>query len=156
MATRMPVSQTKPQKHEGEDAMSKSGTFIDQTDTREIQFDQWIPFLAAFTKENRGAHGRLEVVGADTDIGYRVQTENHPFDGAAADIKDRERTVWIAFGSTPENHLTHGIHNATAIRVVPAMGEAGPVLEVEAADGTRTILELTRPEDYALPPAENR
>ncbi len=136
--------------------MSKSSTLANQINTREIHIDEWILFLAAFTKENRGAHGRLEVVGPDTDAGYEVRTEDWPFDGVAADVKDRERTVWIAFGSTPENHLTHGVHNATIIRVVPATEEAGPVLEVEAADGTKTILELTKPEDYALPSSETR
>ncbi len=134
--------------------MSKSSSFV--IDTREIPVDQWIPFLAAFTKENRGAHARLEVVGPDADVGYQVETEDRPFDGVAADIKDRERTVWIAFGATPENHLTHGVHHATVIRVVAATEEGGPVLEVEAADGTRTILEMTKPEEYALPPAEGR
>jgi hypothetical protein len=28
------------------------------------------------------------------------------------------------------------------------------VVEVEAQNGTKTLLELTRPEDYALPPAK--
>jgi hypothetical protein len=30
----------------------------------------------------------------------------------------------------------------------------GAVVEVEAKDGTKTLLELTRPEEYALPPAK--
>ena len=30
--------------------------------------DQWIPFCAQFTRENRGAHAVLEVLG--DDLGY--------------------------------------------------------------------------------------
>jgi hypothetical protein len=48
---------------------------------REIEPDRWIPFLAEFTRENRGAHARLEVLAADQ--GYQVETENPPFDGVS-------------------------------------------------------------------------
>jgi len=40
-------------------------------------------FLADFTRNNRGAHARLEVLGLD--VGYQVETDNRPFDGIAAD-----------------------------------------------------------------------
>jgi hypothetical protein len=56
-------------------------------------------FSADFTRENRGAHAVVEVLGPD--VGYNVQTEDRPFDGIAADVKDGEDTVWITFGSTP-------------------------------------------------------
>ena len=134
--------------------MSKSKTQANQQNTEEIQFDQWVPFLDEFTRENRGAHARLEVVGADTDIGYQVETENKPFDGVSADVKVHERTVWITFGSTADEHITHGIQSASVIRTLPPTENTGPVLEVEAADGTKNILELTKPGSYTLPPAK--
>jgi len=129
--------------------MSKA-TVSRRGDTQKIARDQWNAFLAEFTRENRGAHARLDVIGAD--VGYQVETDDRPFDGVAADIKDRERIVWISFGSTPTDHLTHGVHDATAIWVLQPTGDAGPVLEIEAEDGTRTVLELSKPEAYALPP----
>ena len=134
--------------------MSKSSTLANQRDTQEILVGRWIPFLAEFTRENRGAHARLEIVSADADVGYQVETEDRPFDGVSADVKDGERIVWIAFGSTAENHMTHGIHRATVIRMLPETETTGAVLEVEAADGTRTILTLTKPDAYALPRPE--
>jgi hypothetical protein len=72
--------------------------------TQDIDKDRWSTFLAEFTRENRGAHARLEVLGPD--VGYQVQTEDRPFDGVSADTKDGERAVWITFGSTTEDHLT--------------------------------------------------
>jgi hypothetical protein len=136
--------------------MSKSSTLANQRDTQEVSVDRWIPFLAEFTRENRGAHARLEIVGAEAEVGYQVETEDRPFDGVLADVKGGERAVWIAFGSTAEDHMTHGIQGATLIRMLPATETTGAVLEVEAADGTRTILGLTKPDAYALPPAEPR
>ena len=119
--------------------------------TQEIAPEQWIAFFAEFTRQHRGAHARLEVLG--TGVGYQVETEGRPFDGVSTDVKDGERAVWITFGSTPDDHLAHGVHNVTVARVLPPIGQSGAVLEVEARDGTRTVLELTRPEAYALPPA---
>jgi hypothetical protein len=136
--------------------MSKSSSSINQRNAQEIHADRWIPFLAEFTRENRGAHARLEVVAPDVEVGYQVETEDRPFDGVSADIKDRERTIWIAFGSRPEDHLTHGVERAMVIRTLPKDENGGVVLEVEAVDGTNTILELTSPAAYALPPAEPR
>jgi hypothetical protein len=64
-----------------------------------------------FTRENRGAHAVLKVLGEGA--GRQVATEDRPFDGISADAKDGENTVWIAFGSTPDDLFTHGVHGAT-------------------------------------------
>jgi len=115
--------------------------------TRDIAVDEWTPFLAAFTRENRGAHAVLEVLGEG------VVTENRLFDGISADTKDGERSVWVAFGPTPGGHFTHGVHSVTAIRVRAATGDSGAAIEINSGDGATTLLILSRPEDYALPPA---
>jgi hypothetical protein len=120
-------------------------------DTQTIPNKEWIPYLAQFTRENRGAHAKLEIV-AD-EIGDQFETEDRQFDGVAADIKDNECVVWIAFAGTPDDHLTHGIQNVTALRAIPATASRGATLEFETKDGTKTLLELTLPEEYALPPA---
>jgi hypothetical protein len=117
--------------------------------TEEIRKDQWIPFLAAFTRENRGAHARVEVLGPD--IGSQVETDNRPFDGISTDVKDGEHAVWITFGSTRADHVAHGVQNVAAIRVRPPVSDFGAVVEIVAQGGTRTILELSRPEAYELP-----
>jgi Family of unknown function (DUF5335) len=119
--------------------------------TQDVGKDQWSTFLAEFTRENRGAHARLEVLGPE--VGHQVPADDRPFDGISADMKDGEQTVWITFGSTTEDHFTHGIHNVTAIHLRPPVGESGPALEINAQDKTATLLELSRPEAYALPPS---
>ena len=118
--------------------MSKSNTLSKQSNVQEIHQDQWIPFFAEFTRENRGAHARLEIIGAGSDVGFQAETENRPFDGVSADIKDGERTVWITFGSTIADHLSHGIHAAVTIRMLPLTEHTGAVSEIESADGTKT------------------
>ena len=123
--------------------------------TQQIREDQWIPFFDDFTRDNRGAHARLEVTGVD-DVGYEVETEDRPFEGVSVDTKGGERTVWIVFGAQPQDHFTHGVHNVAAVRALPPQGGRGGVLEIEAKDGVKTILTLSWPEEYAIPPAQPR
>src|ERR1700704_4539046 len=101
--------------------------------TQQIEPNQWIQFLSKFTRDYRGAHGRLEVIGGE--VGYQVETENLPFEGVSAGAKDGEYSVWIIFGATPADHLAHGVHGATVIRILPPSNVRGPVLEVDAKDG---------------------
>ena len=131
--------------------MARRSVVTGQGSTRDIAADEWVPFLDAFTRENRGAHAVLEVLGEG--VGRQVATEDRPFDGISADTKAGERSVWITFGSTAADNFTHGVHAVTAIRVRPATVDSGAAVEVEARDGTRTLLILSRPEEYALPPA---
>ena len=115
--------------------------------------EEWNAFLARLTRDNRGAHAELEVLGLD--VGHYVALEDRPFDGIAADVKDGEDIVWMMFGQDSEDRLTHGIQQVTAIRVRPPVGASGTALEVESKDGTRTLLELSWPEAYELPPPSN-
>ena len=68
--------------------------------TRDVAQDRWTPFLAEFTRENRGAHARLTIIGVNTEVGVRVETENRPFDGVSADLKDGEAV-----------NSTHGVYD---------------------------------------------
>jgi hypothetical protein len=115
----------------------------------EISRDHWNAVLAAITRDYRGAHARLEVIGPD--VGSQVQTDDRPFYGIAADVKDRECVIWIHFDG-----LDHGVHSTNAIRMLSRIGEAGPVIEIEDNDGVKTILTLEPPEKHELPPGEGR
>ncbi len=107
--------------------------------------------MANFTRVNRGAHAELEVLGLE--VGHYVPTEDRPFDGMAADVKDGEDIVWMYFGQDAGDRLTHGIQHATAVRVRLPEGGSGYAVEVDAKDGTRTLLELSLPQAFELPPA---
>jgi hypothetical protein len=132
--------------------MSNAATPINDITMQVIPKEQWIAFLAAFTHRNRGAHARLEVLGSEA--GYQVETENRPLDGVAADAKDGEDTVWISFGATPADHLTHGVHHAATLYTLRPTENGGEIFAVESSDGSKTVLYLSNPEDFALPPAE--
>jgi hypothetical protein len=119
--------------------------------SQEVRREQWEPVLTSVTRDYRGAHARLQVFGPD--VGYQVETADRPFDGIAVDLKDGEHIVWIHFESSPGDHLAHGVHDVTAIRMLQPTATTGPVIEVEGADGTKSLLTLNNPEENALPPA---
>ena len=124
-------------------------SMVTRQGTRDIPANEWIPFLANFTRENRGAHAFLEVLCKG--VGRLVATEDRPFNGISADARDGENTVWIAFSSTADDLFTHGVHGATAIRVRLATVDSGAAVEIEAGDGTITLLILSRPEESRPP-----
>ena len=124
-------------------------SMVTRKGTRDIPANEWIPFLANFTRENRGARAFLEVLCKG--VGRLVATEDRRFEGISADAKDGENTVWIGFSSTPADPFAHGVHRATAIRVRPATVDSGAAIEVEAGDGTTTLLILSRPEESRPP-----
>jgi hypothetical protein len=108
----------------------------------------WGAFLAEFTRENQGAHGRLQVHGPE--IGRLVQIDNQPFAGVWGGIRNGAHAVAISFGLSGQDYFTHRIQNVTAIRARPSVGAAGVALEVVAPDNTTTLLELSKPATYAV------
>lgn len=132
--------------------MGETTTLPSGRATLDVPVEEWAVFMDEFTRDNRGAHGEIEILGAE-DIPRIIEIEDRLFGGISVDHKDGEDTIWILFGADPDDSVSHSIVNATAVHAVPASGAQGAVLEIEAKDGTRTLLELTLPEEFALPPA---
>jgi hypothetical protein len=124
-----------------------------QSGAVEIPEDRWNAFFREFTGENLGAHGRLEMMNLD-DVGREVGLENRPFQGISADTKGSDTAIWITFGTTPNDHFAHGIHGAKSVRWLRAEGDRGAVLEIVDRDGTKTILTLSPPQEFALSEAD--
>lgn len=113
-----------------------------------IPQDQWITFLADFTRRNRGAHARLEIM--NLEAGDNVVAENRQLDGVAADTKDGEHNVWITFSDSP-GQLTHGVHDAAVLYALAPSESSGEILTVESRDGSKTVLYLSKSGQFALP-----
>src|SRR5207237_2231111 len=116
--------------------------------SREIMCEQWGAFLAQFTRENRGAHARLESLNRENE--HHVET-HQPFNSISVDMREGTGSVWITFWSNNSTHTARAIHGVTAIRMLSGAGRHGAALEVQSSDGSRTILALANPGAYALP-----
>ena len=68
---------------------------MERAETREIDHDQWVPFLAEFSKAHFGEPVKVRVVGRDGRQ-HRRRATNRPsplmaIDGTVADVDRRRR-----------------------------------------------------------------
>ena len=107
-----------------------------------IKRDRWQDYLDEFSKRNRGRASRVEVLSED--LGAQEAAEMLPFEGISFESRGSAApAVEIMLGGTgaaDSRHLTHTITEAR--RIAPKLGADGreDALEIEARDGTRTIL----------------
>jgi hypothetical protein len=116
----------------------------------EIEQSEWVVYLNEFNKRNGGRAAHVEVIGED--VGAQEVVEKLPFDGITFENKGAQGpNVEIMLGASANQHLTHTISDVC--RIVPKEGAGGreEALEIEAADGTKTLIVFE--ELVALPKA---
>ena len=106
--------------------------------TREVPSYQWSTFFDEYTRTHQGQPVTLTML--DAGIGAQEETKGLPFVGVSTDRKDGEPRVFVMVGDQPTGHLTHSIMNPVHIRIRQAEGEAPDTIEIEAADGARTLV----------------
>ena len=108
----------------------------------EIERERWQDYLDEFSKRNQGRAARVEVMSED--LGAQEAAEMLPFEGITFESKGSlAPSVEIMLGGTgaaDSRHMAHTVIEAR--RIVPKTGADGreDALEIEAGDGTRTIL----------------
>jgi hypothetical protein len=105
---------------------------------REIPAEEWSRSLDSFSRDHVGWSATLEVMG--DDIGDQMEADALPLAGVSADAE--RRTVWVALAKSADDHITHSIDHVSHLRIVD--GESEPAIQIEAADGAKTLLRLTR------------
>jgi hypothetical protein len=107
--------------------------------TLEIPSDEWKGFLDRFSRQHEGWLATLEVFAPE--IGAQQEALELPLEGISAAMKDSEpRTIAISLGKTPEDHVTHTIVEPTRVWLEQTPEGANAALEIESADGTKTLL----------------
>ncbi len=107
--------------------------------TREIPRSEWRKFFDSFSRQHEGWLTTVEVVGGD--IGDQLEATELPLQGISADVKGSEPdAVEIAVGSGPADEITHIIPNASRVLFDQSAAGADEGLEIESADGERTIM----------------
>ena len=105
--------------------------------TVEIPREAWVQRLNEFTSIHAGWLVSLDVLGSD--LGAQHEIDNLPLLCVGADRTDHDRTIEVSVGRSGE-HLTHMIAGATRIYIERTDDGADAALQVESADGTKTIL----------------
>lgn len=110
-------------------------------DTKEIMQNEWLPFLNEFSKQHQGDIATMEIIG--DDIGAQIEGRALPFAGVSVEKAGTENsTISVMLGIEPTEHLEHRIYEAEHLRIASSADGIHDALEIEAADGTRTILQV--------------
>ncbi len=117
--------------------------------TRSIREEEWEEFLDSLSREMSSRPVTVQVV--DPELGYQLETGRLPFVGASADLNaGGGPRIEVMVGTLEANHTTHSIMRPRAVRIEEDDQGAPEVLEIEAADGSKTLV-LLRPAEQGEP-----
>lgn len=103
----------------------------------DIEPGEWISFLDGFSRQHEGWLATVEVATAG---GMLKEVVNRRLRGVSIDHADGHQRAYVEMGDTSGEALTHTVESPTRIRFRRTQSGAHEGLEIESADGTRTIV----------------
>jgi hypothetical protein len=113
------------------------------TGTQEIPRDAWNEFFAAFSEQHEDDEVDVEVLGAD--IGAQTEARELCLRGISPATSPSDGGLAVMLESPDGTHLTHMIAKPVHVWVQRAADESDGSLEIESADGTKTLLRFVAP-----------
>jgi hypothetical protein len=115
-----------------------------RTRTEEIPQRDWVEYLDEFSRGHQGEQVTVEVMSKE--VGAQVEARDVPLQGISADRKrSGEHDVNIILGKELNPPLTHIVPEARRIFVMSSDQGTDQALEIEAADGSRTLVRFELP-----------
>jgi hypothetical protein len=108
--------------------------------TVEVPRDRWSKFFDDFSRQHEGWIVSIEVLGSE--IGDQEEATS-PLVGISADLKDKESRITVMTGDGRKAHLTHIVNTPTRVWFREPEESAHEALEIESADGTKTLLRFS-------------
>src|SRR5262245_40957049 len=105
--------------------------------TTEIPRAGWNAFFSKFSRDHEPDLVALEVMGSD--IGAQIEGRTLHLAGIAP-ANEAGDSVSIMFDAIDGAHLTHMVTNPTHVWLQRSVGNADEALEIESADGTKTLV----------------
>lgn len=106
-------------------------------DTTEVPRDSWDTFFSRFSNDHETQLVAVEVMGPD--IGAQVEGRTLLLSGISP-ADDAGESLALMFDSVDGEHLTHMVNKPTHVWIRQAADNTDDALEIESADGTRTLL----------------
>lgn len=109
----------------------------------EIKKEDWGRFFDNLSKRRFEWNTEIEVL--NTDIGDQGMSVGLPFNGVTVEKIGDHTTVDISVGENTDQHHTHNIKNPMRVAYLAADDNYADVVDIEEADGTKTLLRFTKP-----------
>src|SRR5438067_7524828 len=118
--------------------------------TREIPRHEWPSFFNCFSKEHQDWPTTIELISGD--VGDQLEAEGEPLVGISLDPKgSAQGAIEVMVGARPDDNLTHTIASPTHVWIRDGSSAVDEALEIEAADGSKTLLRFAAGNAPQLP-----
>lgn len=111
--------------------------------TNEIHINQWKQFFDEESRSKLDWLTKVEVLSPEN--GDQILSEGLPLGGLTYEEKDNSPRIEIIVGKNTAHHQTHNIPAPTKVYFRRADENSAGTIEIEEADGTKTLVYLTEP-----------
>ena len=109
----------------------------------EIKKEDWVAFFESLSKRRFEWMTKVEIL--KTEMGDQVLTDGLPLNGITMETRDDRITIDISVGESTDHHQTHNIIDPVRVAFLAADDHHGDVINVEEADGTKTLITFIEP-----------
>jgi hypothetical protein len=109
----------------------------------EVTRDYWTDFFEILSERRLESRTRIEIL--KQDMGDQVLSDGLPLNGITVEFNGERTAIDITVGSSPDSHQTHNIKNPSRIAFLSNSDGYGDVLDIEEADGTKTLITFIDP-----------
>lgn len=106
----------------------------------EINKNDWKNFFESLSKRRFEWRTRIEVLSPET--GDQVLSDGLPLNGVTMETVGDDVRIDISVGENTDQHLTHNIVNPTRVAFLRENESHGDVIDIEEANGTKTLITL--------------
>ena len=115
--------------------------------TYEIKREDWNRFFDALSK--RRYEWRTEIEVLSPTLGDQILNMSLPFNGVTVEGSGEQVKLEISVGESTGEHQSHNIVNP--VRVAYLASEThGDVIDIEEADGTKTLIRFNEPSELLV------
>jgi hypothetical protein len=108
-----------------------------------LKKEDWKPFLENLSRRRYEWMTEVEIVSSE--IGDQTLSSGLPLNGITLESAGAGTAVVISVGETVGNHQTHTVRNPTRVAYLGGDTMYNDVVDIEEADGTKTLLRFTEP-----------
>jgi hypothetical protein len=109
----------------------------------EIKKDDWPGFFNSLGRRRFEWITKIEVM--NSEMGDQVLTDGLPLNGITVETNGDRTTMDISVGENTDAHQTHNILNPKRVAFLKADENHGDVIDIEEADGTKTLITFIEP-----------
>ena len=118
---------------------------MERAETREIDHDQWVPFLAEFSKAHFGEPVKVRVLGRTADAADEtappaplMAIDGTTVAAVAAAAADGGERIEVVTGAGPT--VSYGVSHPVHVRVSGPSSDQPLTVQIDDEDGSRTLL----------------